>query len=244
MFEKAGAVFALLTVLPSKQNTRLEDAASALWAFPFAGFVIGAISGGIGAVLIATGLEPLLAGVCTVFALLLLTGMHHLDGLADLADAFMVRGDQKRKIAALEDSSIGIAGVASVVIYLFALISAIHSVGPWELWGIVIAAEVIAKLSMVITMRMGSTTDNSSAAPFAKSAKDWTNVAGAVSIGIIIASLVLGVAALGAIVIGVIVALLVVRRSIKSLGVLRGDALGAANELSRLGAVIVLVSIL
>ncbi len=248
MFERITAVFSLLTVLPSRRDTKLDDAASALWAFPIAGLVIGAIAGGIGAVMILAGLEPLLAGVFTVAALLILTGLHHLDGLADMADALMVRGGRERRLGVLKDPAIGIGGVASVGVYLLALTSSLHALGAAELMAVVIVAEVTAKISMVVAMRAGTPAEGSSAAPFIRAA-GTKSTAITVIIGIIITQLTAsetlpGGAIAVAMAAGVVAALLVGRISKSSIGALRGDAIGACNEVSRLAVVIFLVGVL
>ncbi len=241
MLERASAVFALLTVIPQGRRTTLADAAGALWAFPLAGLAVGAIAGTVGAGAMLAGLEPLLAAVCTVAALALLTGMHHLDGLADLADALMVRGSRERRVAALKDHATGTAGSVAVAISLMALVAAIYPAGPWGILAAVVSAEVIAKLSMVILMRARAAAPDSTAEAFVRAAADWRAVAATAAVAMAISIGVSGVAAIGAAAAAIIVALLVGVASERGLGGLRGDSLGAANELARIAAVIVLV---
>lgn len=249
MFEKIAAVFSLLSVLPSRRDTKLEDAALGLWAFPLAGLVIGAIAGGIGAGLVWMGFAPILAGISTVAALLFLTGLHHIDGLADLADAFMVRGTRERKLAVLKDSAIGVGGVVIVGIYILALTSSVYTLEALDLFVVVIIAEVTSKIAMVIVMRTGGTTDSSSAAPFVRAAKDTKLVIITIIIGIIIIRLAgaetfLDIELAGGLFCGIIISLFVAYIARHSLGSLRGDTIGACNELTRLGVIICLVGFL
>ena len=249
LFKEIEAVFALLSILPTRNND-VKDASSGLWAFPFVGLVIGAISGGIGAVLIITGLEPLLACVASVAALTILTGLHHLDGLADISDALMIRGNRRRRIEALKDPAIGVGGVGIVILYMLALVSILYAINnnvpeqAFTFLKIIIAAEVIAKVSMIVMMRARKVSEDSSIAPFVQSAKSFKKVAGTIIIGAIIIVIVAGNIALVALMLGIIASLFIARLSEKNLGSLRGDAIGAANELSRLVAIITLVSLL
>lgn len=80
------------------------------------------------------GLDPWLS-----YAILLLaTGLNHLDGLADTADALMVR-DRERARAVLEDPRKGTAGIFAVVAAYG--LAAGHLAGPLQL----LAAEAFSK---------------------------------------------------------------------------------------------------
>lgn len=242
MLERALDALALLTAIPAGRARTLEGAAGGIWAFPLVGAAVGAIAGGIGAGLVLAGLEPLLAAVMAAAALALLTGMHHLDGLADLADALMARGPPQRRIGALKDRHVGAAGAASVALCLMALVAALHPAGAWGMLGAMVSAEAIAKLSMVALMRARAAAPGSSAVPFAAAARDWRAVAAAAAIALGASVAVSGPAALAAAAAAVAVALGVGSASARCLGGLRGDALGAANELSRVAAVAILVA--
>lgn len=78
------------------------------WALPY---VAAPVVGGAGALVYAATHDPLLA----YLALLLATGLNHLDGLADSADALMVR-DRERARAVLDDPRRGTAGVFAVAV--------------------------------------------------------------------------------------------------------------------------------
>lgn len=244
MLERALDALALLTVIPAGRGRTLEGAAGALWAFPLVGAAVGAIAGGVGAGLALAGLEPLLAAVLAVAAAAVLTGMHHLDGLADLADALMARGPLERRLGALKDRSTGAAGAASVALCLMALVAALHPAGAWGMLAAMVSAEAIAKLSMVALMRARAAAPGSSAAPFSAAARSRRAVAAAVASALGVSVAVSGPAALAAAAVAVAAALAVGAASERSLGGLRGDSLGAANELSRVAAAAVLVAAL
>ena len=84
------------------------------------------------------------AGPYVSYAILLLvTGLHHLDGLADVADAMMVR-DRERARRVLEDPRKGTAGVFAIVVTI--LIAAGSAADPLQL----VWAEVFSKATTVV----------------------------------------------------------------------------------------------
>lgn len=245
MFKRVAATFSLLTIIPIGRKTT-EEVTPALWAFPLAGLVIGAIAGGVGAALLAAGIEPLLAGVCTVAALLFLTGLHHIDGLSDLADALMARGTRERRLKVLKDPATGVAGTSTVAVYIMALVGALYTLGPVDLFIIVIVAEVSAKVAMVVVMYTGRAEEGSSAAPLVRAAKSTRVLIATIAIGVVIAHLAVLWAlpewfAPMAVLVGSALALYVAHISRSSFGSLRGDTIGACNEVARLAAVIFMV---
>jgi adenosylcobinamide-GDP ribazoletransferase len=88
------SVLAFLTILPvGKQKQDIYYIAKNMYMFPVAGLVIGSIIGAM-ALGIYSFLHPLLIGFLITGALMILTGVHHTDALADFADGLMVKGSQ------------------------------------------------------------------------------------------------------------------------------------------------------
>lgn len=112
---------------------------SCAWALPYV--VAPAVALPAAAVL-AAGAGPHLSYV----VLLLITGLNHVDGLADVADALMVR-DRERAKAVLEDPRKGAAGVFAIVATFF--VAAENLEDPAEL----IWAEVFSKSTVVAAAR-------------------------------------------------------------------------------------------
>lgn len=134
-----------LTRLPTPEPGPVDDAriaASLAW-YP----VVGALLGGLLAALAwgmgALGAEPMLVAGVVVLAWVGLTGALHLDGLADMADAWVGgQGDRERTLAILKDMAIGPVGVAVVVAVLLLKLVAIAGVSPAAL----VAALVIGRM--------------------------------------------------------------------------------------------------
>jgi adenosylcobinamide-GDP ribazoletransferase len=109
-------------------------ARSAAW-FPFVGLVLGAIVG-----LVTFALDyrnPVLAGILGVVAWVWLTGALHLDGLADLTDAFGAsHRDPERFFAVLADPHLGTFGVVSIVLVLMLKAAGLAWLPTQALWAL------------------------------------------------------------------------------------------------------------
>ena len=97
----------------------LDNFPRAVRTLPFAGALIGSPAAAVLAAGIALGLPPLLAAPLGVGTLLLLSGAMHEDGLADCADGFFGGATRLRKLEIMQDSRIGVFGVAALVLSLY-----------------------------------------------------------------------------------------------------------------------------
>lgn len=229
-----GAV-GFLTRIPVGTDERAWDAFTrSPVALPLAGYVVGVLAA---LPLLVPAPAPTVAAafVCWLY---LLTGITHLDGLADLGDALAVHGSPEQRRAVLKDTTVGVGAVLAVVAVVLALgLAALGLVAdPLVGVGIVVAAEVAAKLGMVALACLGTATHQGMAAELTESATardllvpalvavpvtaaTWPHPAGAV--------------AFGAGLCGALAVLAVARRR---LGGVNGDVLGAGNEIARVVA--------
>jgi adenosylcobinamide-GDP ribazoletransferase len=103
MWKELKNLFAFLTVLPLRMDMDcLTDSAKFMFIFPLIGALIGLIAGVFGWA-IGLVLPSLVAGALALGLLLLLTGLHHTDGLLDFGDAVMYHGTAERKIEIMHD---------------------------------------------------------------------------------------------------------------------------------------------
>lgn len=198
---------------------------------PLVGYVIGGLA-----------LLPLLVVQPTVTAALVfvawlyvLTGITHLDGLADVGDAAVVHGDRERRTRVLTDTQVGVGGVLAIALIVAGLgLAGLALAGAPAALGIVIAAEVGAKLGMAAVACLGTashdglgaevtthTTGRSLALPaivaLPAAALTWPHPAAAVALP-------------GGILAGAVALWWASRR----LGGVNGDVIGATNEVGRL----------
>ena len=94
------------------------DLTKAAWSFPFVGFLVGFLSGGLGDCFIYIGLPIFLSSVIAITFSVLLTGAFHEDGLADTSDGLGAGGSPKKINKIIHDSRLGTYGVVSLVLGL------------------------------------------------------------------------------------------------------------------------------
>jgi len=241
MFKEIGSVFSFLTIIPIG-NSNLETIAKYMHIFPIVGIVIGLIVGLLGFGL-SLFLDPLIVSLLVVTSFALITGIHHLDGLADFAVGLMVKGTKERKLAAMKDLSTGSAGIVAIALYIVGLIILISKSTGYQLFLSILLSEIFAKFSMVLMASIGKSASPGSNSPFVELMKNKQKLAFASAITLI-PLIVLG-GTTGLIVFGVGVALTVflVILTAKSFGGITGDVLGTTNELTRLTSLLIFVSI-
>ena len=239
------SVLAFLTILPvGKQNQDIYFVAKNMYLFPAAGLVIGSI---MGAMALGTSnfLHPLLIGFLITGALVILTGVHHTDALADFADGLMAKGSKEIKHKAMLDPAVGSAGVATLVMY-FAGMIIVFNIGfgsNLAIFTSIITAEVIAKYVMVLLANRGISAWEGFSSPFIAAMKNRYKMIAATGIMVAIVWFASSYAGFIALIISLILAQLLRYVSSKSFGGISGDVLGASNEITRLSSLIVLSSL-
>lgn len=132
----------LLTRLPLPHLPRhvFDRQASAVWAFPLVGLVIGALACAVGWMATSLNLPVTVAAVLTVAMLILTTGAMHEDGLADTADGLWGGFDKERRLEIMKDSHIGTYGVLALILsqlLRYGAIAALISAG--SIWALLVA---------------------------------------------------------------------------------------------------------
>lgn len=239
------SVLAFLTILPAGKIHDIHYVARNMYLFPIAGLVIGAIIGAMAFGISIANVHPLLVGLLVTGVLVIITGVHHTDALADFADGLMAKGGKEVKRKAMLDPAVGSAGVAALVMY-FAGMIVVFNIGfssGFAIFTSIIAAEVIAKYVMVLLANRGLSAWEGFSSPFTTAMKDRRKIAAATGIMLAIvwfASSYAGLIALG---VSLAIAGLMKYVSGKSFGGISGDVLGASNEMTRLSSLIVLSSL-
>lgn len=252
-------MFGMLALLSrirfSRTSVNLESVARRQYLFPAAGAVLGIIMC-IVAVLAFTYLGGVLdAMVISLLVLLfvyLLTGLIHLEGLADFGDGLMTSGDKERKRSAMKDISLGASGTFFMIVAVLALFLLLNDLRGWTespvllLWtdtipialGLILA-ETAAKLAMTAVMVVGPSSHQGMGSIFvsaASPAKFGMGMAIALVVGIALAGVYGFIVLLGPVA-GVAIAMI----ARKHFGGVGGDAFGAANEVGRLLTLLVWV---
>lgn len=128
-------------------------------AFPIAGYVIGSVIGFVVALTVARGFPDGTIAIVGLGTVYVVTGINHLDGLLDLGDAAIVHGNSDDRLEVLKDTTVGVGGVAAAGISLTGLalgFLVLARTDIWTVFGVVLAAEVGAKLTMAGIACVGS----------------------------------------------------------------------------------------
>jgi len=114
------AALGLLSRLPVPVDGAKAAArgAAAAWAYPVAGFVIGALMALIASMALWLGLSAPIAAGLALTAGVIVTGAMHEDGLADSADGLWGGWEPAGRLEIMKDSHIGVYGVCALVLSL------------------------------------------------------------------------------------------------------------------------------
>jgi len=239
------ALLSFFTVLPVRAAS-LDDAARAVLLLPLVGLFTGAF--GALLVLLAFVLPPSVAATLALGGVLLVAGLHHADGVLDVGDALMARGDPARRRAVLKDARIGIGGLGALfVVYAPAAtaLAALADSAPLRAASTILAAEVAARSAMLLMLALGRPAESSSSStPFVSALSGPRRSLG---LGVALFAplpflLPAGAIAVPATLCIPLAALLGLAVSGRAFGGIGGDSVGATGELTR-AVLLVLVSV-
>lgn len=239
VFKSILEIISFLTIIPIGKLSKgdgLENISKRMFLFPFIGLLIGLLT--IPVVLISFYFfNQFVASLIVTIFLIILTGIHHTDALADFADGIMVRGNKDKKYKVMHDPGIGAAGTVAVSAYLVGMLIAISSITSLERLMIgIILSEIIAKYSMVLQSHYCKSAWDGYSSLFTKNMKSKKKMAIATIITIISIILISNISMLGLqiFVVGIICCFVVTYVARKNFGGITGDVIGATNEIVRL----------
>ena len=232
-----------LTILPCGQVTLSEERelARSMAFFPLVGLVIGLILS-LGNYLFSLLFPQTLALWLTIGLLVFLTRGLHLDGFADTLDGLATGGPKEKILEVMRDSRIGAFGVIGLILLIGAKYLALDQISNSSVPYSLILMAVMGRQSMVLVCCRSSY-----ARPNGGLAKPFTENLGYCEMALSLVSafgialLVMGVKGI-LLFFGISLFSLAYRFFfIKKLGGVTGDILGAANELTELLCLILLV---
>lgn len=241
MFKPISSIISFLTIIPSK-NSDIGTVARYMYLFPVGGIVIGLIVGSIGFG-ISSFLDPLIVGLLLTGSLVVLTGIHHTDGLCDLADGLMAKGTKEKKRNIMRDPAVGAAGVITVVLYVAGMIMAFSMMKGIVLFQAILLSEILAKFVMVLQANRASSAWTGMSSPFTETMKDKKKLGIAAAIAVPPLVLIGGTTGLIVLAAGVGLSFLLLAVANRSFGGISGDVFGGTNELTRLSSLLIFASI-
>jgi adenosylcobinamide-GDP ribazoletransferase len=247
MLKEIKNLFSFLTAIPvSMDQDILTDAAKGMFLFPLIGAFIGLLAGLFGWVTLHF-LPSLVVGALVLGFLLLITGLHHTDGLLDFGDGVMAHGSPERKIEIMHDQLTGAGGLSlGIMTFLITAFSIAELDAGIIIQGLVVV-EVSAKLSMVIGACAGKAVHKGMASSFLEAMhgkKGTTRLIAALVISFGIAVPLLWLAGIVTVLAAIMASLIMVGISHRHFKGVTGDVLGATNELTRMVSLITLLAMI
>ena len=178
---------------------------------------------------------PAVAAFGYLLALVALVGIPHLDGVADVGDAAAAHGADAT-VSALTDTATGVGAIVAVAVVVSGLVLGAFGLAALPAGtavGIVVAAEVGAKLGMATVACLGTAAHDGLGSAFTGSAEPALLVGPALAAlpaALFLVPLPVGVAIVAA---GPAVAVVAIRWANRTLGGVNGDIFGATNEFAR-----------
>jgi len=249
---KVASLFDFLSLLTrvkfGRRDIDVATLARRQYLFPVAGFIIGAIVSIVAFFLfdlVGNQVDEWLKALGTVLFLYFLTGLIHIEGLADFGDGLMASGTSERKRQAMKDVSLGAAGVFFLIAAFLSLFLLVSKLGGWAdspalmfwadslplVWGLILA-EISAKLAMITVMTMGPSSHQGMGSAFVLAASPDKLVVGSI-IAVLIAFLISGVFCV-LVLLGIVAGAIVAFIAKRHFGGVGGDSFGAANEFGRM----------
>lgn len=245
MVKEIKNLLAFLTIIPVGMDPDcLTDAANYMYFFPAVGAFIGLLAG-LFAWLLLHVISASIVGVLTLGFILLITGLHHTDGLLDFGDGVMYQGPPERKIQVMHDQQTGTGGLALCLVTVLTTAFCIAGLNMSILIQGLITSEISAKLAMVIGAWAGKSAHKGMNTYFVNAMRGrYRNLrlmtTLIISFGIAIP--LLSIVGFIAVIAGLVTALIMLWVSNRHFGGITGDVMGAANELARMASLIMILA--
>lgn len=238
------SIIAFLTIIPVGKDNSLEDMANYMPLFPLVGLLIGLFSG-ILAWSLLNLIPSLIVGVLTLGFILLITGLHHTDGLLDFGDGIMYQGSPEKKIEVMHDKQTGAGGLSFGLIILMATAFSISFLTVDKVIQSLILAEISAKLAMVMIAWTGRSAHKGLGSYCVDAMHGSHRILRLIiplvmcfSIAIILMLVIGFIVTISA----MIVSLILVWMANRHFKGVTGDVFGAANEITRMTSLIIILA--
>jgi len=244
MFKEIKNLIAFLTAIPvGMDEDCLIDSANNMYLFPLIGAFIGMLAGTF-AWLLHHIFDALIVGFLTLGFILLITGLHHADGLLDFGDGLMFKGPSDEKIKIMHDQQTGVGGFALGFVTFLTTALCIAKLSQNSVIQGLIVSEASAKLAMGFMAWLGKPAHKGMNTYFINAMHGQhrnirLTAASSITIGITLP--LMHVEGLSAVIAGLITAMTVVGISNRHFKGITGDVFGAGNELARLSSLLTIL---
>ncbi|MBU4373113.1 MAG: adenosylcobinamide-GDP ribazoletransferase [Euryarchaeota archaeon] len=234
--------FGFLTTIPVGITMEgIEKLMKHIYLFPVIGAVLGLLLGAI-CLVSSVMFHPFVASLIVIISIYYLTGINHIDGLADFGDGIASHGTREEKIKAMRDTAVGTGGLIVCIIAILGIFASLFSILETKtnvllLPHALIVAETSAKQSMVTVAAFGRKLHEGFGAMTVENTKISDFMIGMVFTGAV-SYFFLGFFGVEAFIASQLAGLLVLHIANRHFGGVSGDVVGASNEFGRLGALL------
>lgn len=233
-----GAV-AFLTILPVPKRYRNQDPADSAAFFPLVGALLGIILAGADYSLSYTTLTTFTQSTLVITLLLLLTGMLHMDGLADTADAlFAPHKTKEERLKILKETRVGVFGMTTLLLITLLKIGSLQNLHLTSRYTVILLFPVVSRTSILLPALLFPYARRSGTARSFINRMRYPSLVVAVLICGAVSVACMGLDGLVSMAVAFSVSLILSALCYKKFGGITGDTLGAAVELSELSILI------
>ena len=212
-----------------------------VYVFPLVGLALGAILGAV-AYIAGQALPAHLVAIVVIVAIYKLCGINHIDGLADFGDGVIAHGSREKKVQAMKDVSLGTGGGVFIAIILLAAFATVSDLPQKLLPMALLVAEVSAKEAMICFAAFSTSLQKGFGQIMIERTGSRQFLMG-LAISAILCVAALGPLGLAALVAAQAAALYMVLVAKRNFGGATGDGIGATNEVARVVALAVALTL-
>ena len=158
----------------------------------------------------------------------------------DMGDGLMVHGEPEKRMRVMRDSMVGTGGIASFFIVALLTVASLSSIPPQYLLASIVLMELCAKLGQATSMVFGSS-DKEGIGTVMREGIDYKVLLVNSIVDMIIAYLLLGSIGVIVVLASIISGLYISYVAQKNFGCVSGDVFGAANEITRVVALLIII---
>lgn len=196
--------------------------------FPLVGAIIGIFLYGINILAGKITVNRQIAAMIIIIAEIFITGLIHIDGLADTADGLFSYAEKEKILEIMKDSRVGTNGAVALILYFMTKVILLSEIRPEY----IILYPVISRLSTSINAGLGeyARKNGMSNEIIAKNGKKEAGIS--IIITMILSFIILKVKGLIILIFAILFILLLMKGVKRKIGGITGDTMGASLELT------------
>ena len=196
--------------------------------FPLVGAIIGIFLYGINILAGKITVNRQIAAIIIIIAEIFITGLIHIDGLADTADGLFSYAEKEKILEIMKDPRVGTNGAVALILYFMTKVILLSEIRPEY----IILYPVISRLSTSINAGLGeyARKNGMSNGIIGKNGKKEAGIS--IIITMILSFIILKVKGLIILIFAILFILLLMKGVKRKIGGITGDTMGASLELT------------